>query len=101
MLSGRDAGAGGWGARVGLARELPPQRGVGRPPTLLCGGGGSCRGQTAAPVALRRGCARRRAAGCTDRAADSGGAELGRELGAFRRRPRPALLIYLIACVAF
>ena len=34
MLSGRDAGAGGWGARVGLARELPPQHGVGRPLAL-------------------------------------------------------------------
>ena len=31
MLSGRDAGAGGRGVRVGLARELTPQRGVGHP----------------------------------------------------------------------
>eukprot|EP01043_Picozoa_sp_COSAG02_P049213 COSAG02_NODE_4921_length_4836_cov_2.655478_3_plen_165_part_00 len=44
----------GRGARVGLAQELPPQRVVGRPLALLCGGGGPCRGHTAAPVALRR-----------------------------------------------
>ena len=54
MLSGRDAGAGGRAARVGLVRELPPQHGVERSLALLCGGGGPCRGHTAAPVALRR-----------------------------------------------
>ena len=74
-------------------RELQPQRGVGRPPALLYGGGGPCRGHTAAPVAVRRHCARRRAAWCACRTAGSAGAELGLMLGAFRRHPRPALLI--------
>ena len=41
------------GARVGLVRELPPQRGVDGAGQLLCGGG-PCRGHTAAPVALWR-----------------------------------------------
>jgi hypothetical protein len=92
---GRHAGAGGQSARVGLARELPPQRVVGRPPALLCGGGGPCRGHTAAPMALRRRCARRRAAECACRTAGSVGFELGWMLGAFRRRPRPSLLSIL------
>jgi len=78
---------------VGLVRELPPQRGGGRPPALLCGGGGPCRGHTAVPVALRRRCARRRAAWHACRTIDKAGAELGLMLGAFRRHPRPALLI--------
>lgn len=89
MLSGRDVGAGGRGARVGLARELPPQRDIGRPPALLCGGAGPCRGRTAAPVALRRGCARWRGAGCTYRTAGSGGAELGESLAPFGAVPGP------------
>jgi len=102
---GRHAGAGGQSARVGLARELPPQRVVGRPPALLCGGGGPCRGHTAAPMALRRRCARRRAAECACRTAGSVGFELGWMLGAFRRRPRPSLLGILFSvdiarCVA-
>ena len=95
----------GQSARVGPARELPPQRVVGRPPALLCGGGGPCRGHTAAPMALRRRCARRRAAECACRTAGSVGFELGWMLGAFRRRPRPSLLGILFSvdiarCVA-
>ena len=77
---------------MGLVRELPPQRGAGRPPPLLCGGAEPCRGHTAAPVALRRRCARRRAVGCAGRAAGSGGFEMGWMLGAFRRHLRPSLL---------
>ena len=95
MPIGRHVGAGGQSARVGPARELPPQRVVGRPPALLCGGGGPCRGHTAAPMALRRRCARRRAAECACRTAGGVGFELGWMLGAFRRRPRPALLSIL------
>ena len=87
---------GGRGARVGLVRELPPQRGAGRPAALLCGGAGPCRGHTAAPVALRRRCARPRAAGCVDgQDGRQRRGRAGRELGAFRRRPRPALLSIL------
>ena len=82
---------------MGLVRELPPQRGGGRPPALLCGGGGPCRGHTAVPVALRRRCARRRAAWRACRTIGKAGAELGLMLGAFRRHPRPALLVRLIA----
>ena len=78
---------------MGLVRELPPQRGGGRPPAFLCGGGGPCRGHTAVPVALRRRCARRRAAWRACRTIGKAGAELGLMLGAFRRHPRPALLI--------
>ena len=56
-------------------------------------------------MALRRRCARRRAAGCTGRTAGSVGFELGWMLGAFRRRPRPSLLGILFSadiarCVA-
>ena len=83
MLAVRHAHAGRRGARVGLARELPPQRGARRPLALLCGGGGPCRGPTVAPVALRRRCARRRAAVCAGRTAGSGGAELGGSLVPF------------------
>ena len=83
MLSGRDAGAGGRGARVGLVRELPPQHGVERPLALLYGCGGPCRGHTAAPVALWRRCARWRAAGCASGQAGIGGAELGGSLVPF------------------
>jgi hypothetical protein len=59
---------GGRAARVrlsqGFARSCrPPQRDVGRPLALLCGGGGPRHSHTAAPVALRRRGARRRVAG--------------------------------------
>ena len=64
-------------------RELPPQRGVGRPAAPLCDGAWPCRGHTAAPVALRRRCARPRAAECADGQAGSGGAELGGSLVPF------------------
>ena len=48
----------------GFARSCrPPQRDVGRPLALLCGGGGPRHSHTAAPVALRRRGARRRVAG--------------------------------------
>ena len=54
---------------------------------LQCGGAGPCRGHTAAPVALRRRCARRRAALCADRAAGSRGAELSGSLVPFGAVP--------------
>ena len=74
-------------AAVGLGVRGRCRRSATAAALILCGGGGGggepCRGLGAAPVALRQRCARRRAVGGTERAAGSGGFELGGSLVPF------------------
>ena len=102
-MCGRDAGAGRCGGRVGFARELPPQRDVGRPPALCVVPLGLAAAIRRLPVAaaLRTSEGRK----MCGRAGRHRRGRAGLVLGAFWRRPRPSLLGILFStdiarCVA-